>query len=756
MKSMAKKSSDLFHDSFNNFLEALLNIGIFLPYFFSVKQLLGTLFSPWKNMTQPKTGRGFSFSEWFNRLGFNIISRAMGFTMRSSIILIFLFTMIAYVFALPLIFIIFFISFPVLVMMQASEKSIEEKKVDLKEKFIAKHLLVQDNFQEVEIWFERLYNQYFADKEWWRLENLTSYPPLARDWAVGYTPTLDEYTSELTSGSYQVGVKNIVGRKSEIDQIERILSKSEEANVLLVGEDGVGRHTVIDALSKRIYEGKPNPLLTYRRIQRVSMKKILTQPLNQNQREQFLEELIMEAAVARNVILVIDNFDKYVSSGEGRVDMTIPFERFAKASVQIIGVTSSFMFEKYIRPNEKITRSFSRIDIPEIKKDEAMLILLDTAIQFEQRFHVFIPYETVKQAVEKSDFFITSMPFPEKAMQALDNACVYTTQTLKKNVVFPEAIDVTITEKTHVPTQLTANLKDKLLKIEQLLRSRIVSQHEAINDIASALRRSFLLIGKRKKPLATFLFLGPTGVGKTETAKAIAEVFFESQANMIRFDMSAYQTKFSIPELVGSMDNANPGLLTEAVREHPYGVLLLDEIEKAEQDLLNIFLTLLDEGYFTDGTGKRVDCKNLVIVATSNAGSDFIYQQLTAQKESGEAPMSPNVFSQKLIHHLVENHIFTPEFLNRFDGVVAYSPLKDQAIVSVAHKFLDSIIEQIFAIHKIKVVVSENTLKTLTEKSYDPAFGARDMERILRQEIEDKIAKMIFEGKVKAGETINL
>ena len=749
---MDKKPSSFFHDSFAEFNEALLNVGMFLPYFFSVKQLLKTLFQPWKNLTQPKTGRGFSFQEWFNRLGFNVVSRTMGFIMRSAIITAFLGTMVMYVLALPIIFITYFALLPFIFLMKASEKSPEEKKVDLKDKFIAKHMLNQDNFQEVEIWFERLYEQYFANKQWWKMENLMANPPLARDWAMGYTPTLDEYTMELTNGAYQNGIKHIVGRSKEIDQIERILSKSEEANVLLVGEDGVGRHTVIDALAKRIYEGKTNPLLMYRRVLRVSMEKILTQALDHNQREEFLEELIAEAAQAKNVILIIDNFDKYVSSGEDRVDMTIPFERFAKASVQIIGVTSAYLYEKYIRPNEKINRVFSRVDINEVNRDEALLILLDTAIQFEQRFHVFIPYETVKQAVDKSDFFVTSMPFPEKATQALDNACVYTTQTLNKNVVFPDAVDITITEKTHVPTQLTANLKDKLLKIEQLLRSRIVSQHEAIDEIASALRRSFLLIGKRKKPLATFLFLGPTGVGKTETAKAIAEVFFESQANMIRFDMSAYQTKFSIPELVGSMETANPGLLTQAVREHPYGVLLLDEIEKAEQDLLNIFLTQLDEGYFTEGTGKRVDCKNLVIVATSNAGSDYIYEQLSANNNYGSA----GVFSQKLIHHLIEKHIFTPEFLNRFDGVVAYSPLRDQAIVSVAHKFLDSVIEQIFTIHKIKVVVSESTLKNLTEKSYDPAFGARDMERILRQEIEDKIARMIFEGKAKEGDVINL
>lgn len=751
---MDKKLSDYYHTSYHDFLEALLNIGVFLPYFFSVKALLRTLFDPWKNLTAQRTERGFSFQDYFNQLGFNLVSRGMGFMMRSTVLFTYLIVMVLYTLFLPLIFAMYFIILPFLFLYSSNSQTEEEKKIALKNSFISSHMLNKDNYQEVEKWFEQLYAKYFNNTQWWKLSNLQSYPPLARDWAVGYTPTLDEFTEELTEPVYQSYMKHIVARGKEIAQVERILSKSDEANVILVGEEGTGRRTIVNALSKKIYEGKINSLLMYKRVLKVNMEKILTQYIEQKQREEFFSELLNEAALARNVIIVIENLDKYITHSENRVDLSTALTKFSKSSVQIIGLTTPFFYEKYIVPNEPISREFAKIDVVEVSNEEAFAILLDSAEEYEKRYQIIIPYETVRITVDKSDFYISSVPFPEKAMQLLDTACVYTTQTLKKRVVTPQIIDIVLTEKTHVPTSLTTEMKDKLLKLEMLLKKRVMSQQEAVTELASAFRRSFLLMGKRKKPIASFLFLGPTGVGKTETAKAIAEVFFESEKSLMRFDMSAYQTRMSIPQLVGSMELKSPGLLTKAIREQPYGVLLLDEIEKADTDLLNIFLTILDEGYFTDGLGKRVDCKNLVIIATSNAGADYIFKML-AEITNG-APVDQQAFTQKLIHHLVEEHTFTPEFLNRFDGVVAYNPLQETNIVFIAKKFLTPVTQQIESMYKIKVKVSDETLENLAKKSYDPAFGARDMERILRQDIEDKIAKMIFEGKAKEGDTINL
>ena len=382
---MDKKLSDYYHISFHSFLEALLNIGIFLPYFFSVRALLKTLFDPWKNLTAHRVERGFSFQDWMNQFGFNMVSRGMGFIMRSTLLLTYLFVQVLYTLFLPLIFAIYFILLPFLFFREINSKSADEIKSTLKDRFIHEHMLNKDNYQEVEKWFEALYAKYYSNREWWKLANLQSYPPLARDWAVGYTPTLDDFTQELTDPIFQAGMKHVVARQTEIAQIERTLSKSENANVLLVGEEGVGRRTVIDALSKKIYEGKINPLLVYKRVLRVNMEKILTQYIEQKQREEFFEELLAEAAAARNVIIIIDNIDKYVTHGEDRVDLSTALTKFAKSSVQIIGLTTPFLYEKYISPNEPVSREFTKIDIAEVNKEEAFEILLDSAEVCEQR-----------------------------------------------------------------------------------------------------------------------------------------------------------------------------------------------------------------------------------------------------------------------------------------------------------------------------------------------------------------------------------
>jgi ATP-dependent Clp protease ATP-binding subunit ClpA len=257
-------------------------------------------------------------------------------------------------------------------------------------------------------------------------------------------------------------------------------------------------------------------------------------------------------------------------------------------------------------------------------------------------------------------------------------------------------------------------------------------------------------LGKRKKPLASFLFLGPTGTGKTETAKALAELFFQDESKMIRFDMSAFQTKQDIARLIGAVELNEPGLLTNAIRNNPYGVLLLDELEKAHKDLLNIFLTVLDEGYFTDSMGRRVDCKNLIIIATSNAGSELIYNAL--QKPD----VNLKLLQTELITYLVSNHIYTPEFLNRFDGVVTYKSLDRPALLQIARGFFHQVANAYEDTQKVHLTITDSLLERLIDQSYHPEYGARNMQRIIKQEIEDKVAKLILSGAVNPGQTVRL
>ncbi|PIP63597.1 hypothetical protein COW97_01680 [Candidatus Roizmanbacteria bacterium CG22_combo_CG10-13_8_21_14_all_34_12] len=708
---MRKSFWQYYRDSLHNFGEALINIFIFLPYFFSVSTLLKTLFQPWKNLIVKKTFVGFSFSDWANRFAFNIISRSIGAIMRLFIIAFYFILQTMSMIVLPFIALSFFLFTPIFYLFSLTQKTVQEEKDIFKKRFIENHLINNENLSQVEKWFEEYYKQHIRKMTWWKLQNLFSYPPLARDWAVGYTPILDQYTVDLATPSYLHHIKNIVDRKKEITEIEQILTKSVESNVIVVGEEGVGKHTIIDALAKKIYLGKTNTTLMYRRILKMNMEKVFG--------EKNFEDLLKEAEQAKNIILFIDNIDKYV-------DLTNSIEKFTKSNlIQVIGVTTPSAYQNFVYSNEKINRIFNKVDVYEISLEEAENILLDAVYSFELLYDVFIPYETIKEVVEKSEFYLTSIPFPEKAVDLLDSACVYA----KQKIVTPEIINIVLTEKTHIPTTISKQIKEKLLNLETLLFSKIIQQDEAVKKLSSALRRSFLLIGKRKKPLASFLFLGPTGVGKTETAKAIADVFFSNDIDvqtghapsLLRFDMSEFQSKYDIPKLIG--DSNDPGLLTSAIRKQGYGVLLLDEVEKADRDLINIFLTITDEGYFIDGLGKKVDCKNLVIIATSNAQSE---------------------------------NVFSLEFLNRFDGIIKFESLNRESINILAKKIIAKISLDIFKLYKVKVFVSEKTIDLVSKKGFDPKFGARNLERTIRDEIEDKIAKFIFEGKTKPGETINV
>jgi ATPases with chaperone activity, ATP-binding subunit len=467
-------------------------------------------------------------------------------------------------------------------------------------------------------------------------------------------------------------------------------------------------------------------------------------------RENFLEELLAEAAEARNIILLIDNIDHYLSFGEGRGDLTTTIEKFAKTdAIQFIGITEPFAYQKFIYPNEKISRLFEKVDVYEVSIEEAEKIILENFEILETRHQVFFSYETIKNAINKANFYITEIPFPEKAIDLLDLAAVFQRKKLNLSekqwtVVLPEAIDQVLQEKTHIPTSVTPALSEKLLNLEKILSNQIIQQEEAINQLAQALRRSFLLLGKRKKPLASFLFLGPTGVGKTETAKAVAKLFFGSEKYLLRFDMSLYQTKEDIANLIGSIDTGNPGLLTKAIREQPYGVLLLDELEKANKDLINIFLTLLDEGYFTDGFGKKVDGKNLVIIATSNAGADLLYSNINP------------INTTSIIDNLIARGLFSPEFLNRFDGVIVFKPLTNQSILDLAKKMVEKIKQDLYQLYQVKILVDENFLTKMVEENYNEKFGARNLERILREKIEDHLAKIILAKKPKENEVIEI
>lgn len=723
---------------------------VFLPYFFSVSTLLRTFFYPWKLIVTKKETRGFSFSEWLNRMSLNIMSCGIGAIMRFSMISFFILFELLFILSLPILIVIYFVLIlPVELVLYHIQPTSEQLLLQKQDRFIQSHCLKPDeNASAVKQWFIALQNT--------ESKGLFSYPPLARDWAYGYTPTLDEYVEDLTGPSYQSITRHVVGRGKELKLLQTVLGKSIEANAMVVGEEGVGKHTVVDALARMIYDGTCIKELAYKRVLKLNMEKILNRFTDLQQREAFFETLLSEAQEAKSIVIVIENIERYVSLGEGHLDLSPIIERYAKQSViQFIGITSPFLYQRFLFPNEKIQRLFTKVDVPEISKEEAEETILHAVPTFEMRFNGIIPFETARAVVAKSEFYITHIPFPEKALALLDEVC----SGLPNQTILPEHIDQVLAKKTHIPTTLTEELKEKLLQLEDSLSSRVLFQEKAIHSLSAAIRRSFILLGKRKKPLATFLFLGPTGVGKTETAKAVADMFFGSQKYLVRFDMSLYQSKNDIKTLVGSIESGLPGQLSKTVREQPYAVLLLDELEKAHPDLINIFLTVIDEGYFTDGYGKKVDCKNLIIIATSNAGSQYsMKQQQIMQKLSDVGFSEPQTqFSDlQVVNYLIQNHIFSPEFLNRFDGVIEYQPINEVSALAIAKKTIQSIQQSIYSLYRIKITVSDKTLLLMIKNGFDPVFGARNLERSLTQQVEDKIAELLLQNKVSEGQSISL
>ncbi|PJB88194.1 hypothetical protein CO083_03015, partial [Candidatus Roizmanbacteria bacterium CG_4_9_14_0_8_um_filter_34_12] len=668
-----------------------------------------------------------------------------------SILIFFFIIQAIYVFTIPLLLISYFISIPINFLIYLIQPSCEVIKNKIKTDFIRTHLLQSENQIVVERWFDYFYKNFIEKTRWWKLHSLFLTPPLGRDWTQGYTPTLDDFCINLTSSEYQKPIKRIFGRENEIKTIETALTKTQSANVIIIGEEGVGKHTLIDDVAYHIYNGQTNPLLAYKRLLKINLEKILTQTTDQKQRENLLSVLLEEAEEAKNVIILIDNFDKYVSGDQDRVDLTLVFEKMAKSEhLQIIGITTPFLYQKHIYNNDHLNHLFTPVNIKEINRSQAEEIMLDVCLRYEKHYQITIPYETIIATVDKSDFYITSIPFPEKAIDLLDHACsslLENSKSKKNLVLLPAHIDETLSSITHTPTQLSQKIKDKLNSLETDLNNKIINQGVAINSLSSALRRSFVLLGKRKKPLASFLFLGPTGVGKTETAKALNSIFFKDTP-IIRFDMSLYQSKDDIPNLIGSPETNQPGQLTNALRNNPYGVLLLDEIEKADRDLLNIFLTIFDEGYYNDGNDKRVDCKNLIIIATSNAGTNLLFTKNTSL-------ISPKI-TNNLISFLTEENLFSPEFLNRFDGVILFNPIDKISAETIAKAKLQIIINDIYKLYKVKISVKDEMINQVVASSNYAQFGARELERTLRQTIEDKIVKLILENKVKEGDSISL
>jgi len=617
-----------------------------------------------------------------------------------------------------------------------------------------KKVLLEHNLKIVDIenltwWLEDVEKRYEERKKFWEWRNIVKMGSMAKEWTAGYTLTLDRFSTDISALIKRRGYPETIGHQKEIAAMERILARRESNNVLVVGEPGSGRKSMVEELAKRSALGETLPEINFKKFVRLELSNLLAQTKSSGEAENVLDTIFREAVSAGNIILVIDEFHNFVgkSAQPGMVDISgvlspyLPLPRF-----QTISLTSFEGLHKNIEQNPSILSLFDKVEVSEISERETLMILEDLAFILEHKYKKFISYPAIREIINYSGKYMPAVPFPEKAMGLMDEVMVYLAQT-KDRVLLPKHVAKIISEKTQIPVgEMETKEKEILLNLEDLIHQKIINQEEAVKEISSALRRSRADITVRKGPMGCFLFLGPTGVGKTETSKALAEIYFGSENRMIRIDMSEFQNVGDIPRLIGSP--GEEGLLTTKVRERPFSLILLDEIEKAHPNILNLFLQVLDEGHLTDGMGRKVDFKNSIIIATSNAGYQIILDCLKQNTEWSQV-------KGKILDFVFSQGLFRPEFINRFDSVVVFRSLTKENLMNIAELLLQGLKKNLKG-KEVEFIITTALKEKIVDLGYDPVFGARQMRRVIQDKIENALASALLSGQLKKGNKVEI
>jgi len=614
-------------------------------------------------------------------------------------------------------------------------------------KILVEYDLKEKDIENLTLWLDAIERQIAESKKFWTKENLAVFGSLGKDFASGFTATLDQFSIDWTAQARRNIFNEIVGHKKEIDELEVVLVKSTLSNALIVGDVGVGRKSIVRALAQRCYLGSGIEELAGKKVVELRMVSLAAQVQDPEKLETMLDQIFQEVQTAGNIILVIDELDSFVEqkvSRPGIVDISGMLSKYLlMPDFHFVGITSFDGLHRKLEQNPSFLESFRKIEVLEVSEQETVRILQNLAIAMEQTAHVLVTYPAIREIINLTGRYLPSAPFPKKAIDILDEAVSYI-KSQKEKVLMPSHIAKIISDKVQIPIgKMEFKEKSVLLNLENLIHQSIIGQDEAVSEIAIAMRRARSGISSKKRPMGVFLFLGPTGVGKTETAKALAKIYFNGEDKMIRLDMSEFQAIADIPRLVGQVSPVEEqGLLTTPVRENPFSLVLLDEIEKTHPNILNLFLQVFDEGHITDGQGRKVMFTNTIIICTSNAGADVIFQQTKAQHR---------LEKDTILDVLFQKAIFRPEFINRFDAAILFHPLGKENLLDIAQLMLASLQKNLKE-KGIDFVITDSLKEKVVELSYKPEFGAREMRRVVQDKIENRIAQALLSDVLVKGD----
>ncbi len=639
--------------------------------------------------------------------------------------------------------------------------------------------------------------------------------------AKSKTPALDSFGRDLTALAKEGKLDPVIGRTKEIERVVQILSRRTKNNPVLLGEAGVGKTAIVEGLAQRIIEGNIPEVLHNKRIIVLDLALMVAGTKYRGQFEERIKAVMDEIKKSENIIIFIDELHTIVGAGaaEGAIDASnILKPALARGEIQCVGATTMDEYRKYIEKDAALERRFQTIMVEPPSVSQTIEILKGVSKKYEEHHKVHYTDEAIEAAARLSDKYITGRALPDKAIDLIDEAGARAklsalvvpeeivvlekeVERLKKqkedfiaNQNFEEAaaardaerearkrleemkskweseksesvVDITaediafvVSQWTGVPlTRLEETESEKLLKIEEALRDKVVGQDEAISAIARAVRRSRAGIKDPRRPIGSFIFLGPTGVGKTLLARALAEFMFGDEDALIQIDMSEYMEKFNVSRLVGAppgyVGYEEGGQLTEKVRRRPYSVVLLDEIEKAHSDVFNLLLQVLEDGRLTDSYGRKVDFRNTILIMTSNVGAETLKKQGSLGFGVPDEGQEYGNIKDKLMNEVKK--VFKPEFLNRIDEIIVFRPLDRKDLESIVRIEIEAIRRRI-AEQGIKFVLEQSALDFLIDKGFDPMYGARPLKRTLQRYIEDPLAEEIIKGTFSEGQKMRV